>query len=89
MANNKNNSHLGFLRKKELQDGLNSQYLEPGVTFAETFAHGSLVRLAYFFRLGVELHFSPAGMEWSFHSCRNGMVIPFSPEWSVHSIPAE
>ena len=50
---------------------------------------------AYFFRLWVIIS---AEMEWSFHSgwnemesfhsCRNGVVIPFCPEWSVHSIPA-
>ena len=49
---------------------------------------------AYFFRLWVIIS---AEMEWSFHSgwnemesfhsCKNGVVIPFWPEWSVHTIP--
>ena len=44
--------------------------------------------VAYFLRLSKEWHSIPAGMEWSFHSCRNGVVIPFLQEWSGHSIPA-
>ena len=42
----------------------------------------SLLREAYFFRLGVEWHSIPAGMECSFHSCRNGVLIPFLQEWN-------
>ena len=43
-------------------------------------------------------HFNLNGMEWSFQSCRNGMitpflsewngVIPFLQEWNEHFIPA-
>ena len=65
--------------------------------------HGSGVvalQTVYFFRLGVEWHSIPAWITLgikSFHSCRNGVLIPFlqklndpipfQPEWNEHSIP--
>ena len=30
----------------------------------------------------------PAGIEWAFNSCWNGVSIPFLQGWNAHSIPA-